>query len=247
MKKLIIIPDVHGREFWKDALDYIKEGVETVFLGDYVNPYGFEGITKYKALQNFIDILNSTNDYPNCKKLIGNHDCTYIFPDEDICECRTDYINLPQLKYIFNKNIHRFNLAWKKEIGDKTFLLSHAGINLRWLDWLNKKTGKNIDDLLGPLDEIDPEIISCLGVISCYRSGYGGTFGSLVWADYREFILHEKESKLNNGMTQIVGHTLIDKPLYVKDLNMAFLDTKQCYYIDEEGNIRYLNDDSLVS
>ena len=46
---ILIIPDVHGRLFWKKAVetgDYEK----VVFLGDYVDPYELEGITDEEAL-----------------------------------------------------------------------------------------------------------------------------------------------------------------------------------------------------
>ena len=48
-KKILIIPDVHGRTFWKSAVesgDYEK----IVFLGDYTDPYEMEGITNREAL-----------------------------------------------------------------------------------------------------------------------------------------------------------------------------------------------------
>ena len=43
MKRLIIIPDVHGRDFWRKAVCENPDG-EFVFLGDYLDPYGFEDI-----------------------------------------------------------------------------------------------------------------------------------------------------------------------------------------------------------
>ena len=41
---MIIIPDVHGRTFWRQAVnDYLgKEHI--LFLGDYLDPYAYEGI-----------------------------------------------------------------------------------------------------------------------------------------------------------------------------------------------------------
>ena len=48
---ILIIPDVHGREFWKEAKDYPGK---IVFLGDYLDPYTYyEGITTEQALENF--------------------------------------------------------------------------------------------------------------------------------------------------------------------------------------------------
>ena len=55
-KKILIIPDVHGRPFWKKAIktgDYEK----IVFLGDYTDPYEMEGITNREALKNFKSII----------------------------------------------------------------------------------------------------------------------------------------------------------------------------------------------
>ena len=47
-KKILIIPDVHGRRFWRDAIesdDYDK----VIFLGDYLDPYPDEGIGPFTA------------------------------------------------------------------------------------------------------------------------------------------------------------------------------------------------------
>ena len=49
---MIIIPDVHGRSFWKE---YVKghEEEDIIFLGDYLDPYGYEGIHCKDAIENF--------------------------------------------------------------------------------------------------------------------------------------------------------------------------------------------------
>ena len=44
----IVIGDVHGRKFWKDAIGYENE-VPVIFLGDYLDPYVDEGITQEEA------------------------------------------------------------------------------------------------------------------------------------------------------------------------------------------------------
>ena len=38
----LIIPDVHGRDFWKDAANRFPGNI--VFLGDYLDPYPLEEI-----------------------------------------------------------------------------------------------------------------------------------------------------------------------------------------------------------
>ena len=36
--RILIIPDVHGRTFWRDAVEAAGE-MPIVFLGDYLDPY----------------------------------------------------------------------------------------------------------------------------------------------------------------------------------------------------------------
>ena len=42
--KLTIIPDVHGRPFWRDAVKDVAE-TPVVFLGDYLDPYPQDMVT----------------------------------------------------------------------------------------------------------------------------------------------------------------------------------------------------------
>ena len=51
-RKLIIIPDVHGRDFWRKAVED-NPGAEFIFLGDYLDPYGFEEITEEEAFHDW--------------------------------------------------------------------------------------------------------------------------------------------------------------------------------------------------
>ena len=58
----LIIPDIHGRKFWKETLlKYNKQEypkLVIIFLGDYVDPYQFEGVTREAAISNFQEIIN---------------------------------------------------------------------------------------------------------------------------------------------------------------------------------------------
>ena len=39
-KKILVIPDVHGRIFWKEPVKKYMDAVDrVVFLGDYLDPY----------------------------------------------------------------------------------------------------------------------------------------------------------------------------------------------------------------
>lgn len=58
MNKVLIIPDIHGRTFWKEDVtsllaDIDSRAIDVVFLGDYVDPYPEEGISDEDAVRNF--------------------------------------------------------------------------------------------------------------------------------------------------------------------------------------------------
>ena len=83
MEKLIIVPDVHGRTFWKDIMGY--EDTPVVFLGDYLDPYPRENIGKRQAIDNFLKILDYSKQNDNVTLLLGNHDMeiNYVEPHKD--------------------------------------------------------------------------------------------------------------------------------------------------------------------
>ena len=47
-KKLLVIPDVHGRTFWKTPVrKYLDHVDRVIFLGDYLDPYKDEAEEHY--------------------------------------------------------------------------------------------------------------------------------------------------------------------------------------------------------
>ena len=46
---MIVIPDVHGRTFWRQAVNEYLGKEHILFLGDYLDPYTYEGITPTDA------------------------------------------------------------------------------------------------------------------------------------------------------------------------------------------------------
>ena len=75
MKQWLIIPDIHGRTFWKDAVSQYEDKVEKIiFLGDYLDPYLDEGITRKDAIRNFEEIIDyKINNSDKVVLLLGNH------------------------------------------------------------------------------------------------------------------------------------------------------------------------------
>ena len=75
MKQLLAIGDVHGRTFWKDAVEKHADNVDKIiFLGDYLDPYKWENITRKDAIRNFQEIIDyKSNNKDKVILLLGNH------------------------------------------------------------------------------------------------------------------------------------------------------------------------------
>ena len=81
MKRILIIPDVHGRDFWKDPVyeSLNDENIHIVFLGDFTDAYSAEWDLGFDYLQHTIDnlkeIIEIKKRYPDrINLLLGNHD-----------------------------------------------------------------------------------------------------------------------------------------------------------------------------
>ena len=85
--KVLVIPDCHGRKFWRQAIaNNIDKVDKIIFLGDYLDPYSYE-IEEHPELMecdNFYDsqsLLKMLEDIVSLKKnepdkyvlLTGNH------------------------------------------------------------------------------------------------------------------------------------------------------------------------------
>lgn len=99
---LLIIPDVHGRKFWKEAVEK-HPNLPTIFLGDYHDPYPYERISREASLANFKEILDYARSHDNVTLLLGNHDFQYIF--DPLNSCRLDLHNFRILRKSFLNNL----------------------------------------------------------------------------------------------------------------------------------------------
>ena len=118
--KYLIIPDVHGRDFWIEPLKYVLKNTDAkiIFLGDYLDVYLEEFQEKYEfdindyskktyekfnkvyddAIENFKSIIDFKKENPDrIILLLGNHDCGYSIGDY-ICDCRKDKVNARQIR-----------------------------------------------------------------------------------------------------------------------------------------------------
>lgn len=245
--KLLLVPDVHGRDFWrKPVIDNIDKPI--VFLGDYLDPYRHEGITIERAIDVFTEIVNLKKEHNNITLLLGNHDCSYTLRT-DICECRHSWSYHTEIAKIFEENFEHFDLAKECKSGGKRFLISHAGIHKQWITYNRyafpegfNPTAKALNTMLHSEDKIK-DLSYALRDLSFYRGGYDG-YGSIVWADMREFVGRKEETK--SKTYQIVGHTMLKQAVCVLKEKMYFIDCQKVFYLDNHGEVRYYDNDEKV-
>lgn len=259
-KELIILPDIHGRDFWK--VIHQCPDVPVIFLGDYLDPYPFEapavsgaaGVTEDSAIDNFKDIIAAVRKRDNVTMLLGNHDMTYEI-GKKVCECRTIYSRYDECRKLFWDNSDLFSIAKFISAGGKEFCFTHAGITPQFNKVMNE-----VPVLLGTLDQVlrkDRELnidhkkhwdkfCRLLGCVSSYRGGLDQC-GSLVWADVREHLFSEmfSETKDPTGIIQVFGHTIANEPIHSKNNSYEFymLDSREPFYMDSKGEIRRWNNE----
>lgn len=236
-KKILIIPDVHGRTFWKSALksgDYEK----IVFLGDYTDPYEMEGITNREALKNFKSIIAFKQQNPEkVVLLLGNHDLHYYseYYYELAGGVRYDPVSAVALQRLFTKYHSFFQLAWETDWGNKHYLFSHAGITQSWLkrnvELIRKPDARHLNRLLH-----SNEGLESLAQVGEMRWGDYPS-GSIVWADIDELLVSNPLS----GIYQIVGHTMqFDGPIITDSL--ACLDCRAAFTLNDTRNIELVTE-----
>lgn len=251
--KYLIIPDVHGRDFWIHPVEETLDTSEAhiIYLGDYLDPYpsewrGTEFNCQDVALDRFQQIINLKKQYPErITLLLGNHDCGYALGD-DICSCRMDYRNKQKIEKLFSENQELFRLAEQFDIAGKHIVFSHAGILKGWADliWRGEVSSPHfnvVDRLNNAWLTDDYRVLDALGDYDAYR-GYGGyKYGSPVWSDIRSWTGVKEEETFGFN---IVGHTKVKSPVVLDQI--CCLDCKKAFYLDSEGSIRDYETDNAI-
>lgn len=228
--RYILIPDVHGRDFWKSAIENRRDDDIVIFLGDYVDPYPDEGISNEAALSGLNDIIGlKKSDPDHIILLLGNHDMGYLV-GSDFCNSRHWYSGHADLHVMFSDNLDCFILSYVAG----GILISHAGVYPKWLDLCNldlEKFREFNTDLHDP-DKYN-RVIYDLNYIDRFRGGWNAV-GSPVWADIRYAI---KNYTLD--IDQIVGHTQLEKdPLKIG--NMTCIDCRRAFLL-EDGELKEMD------
>lgn len=248
MSKILIIPDVHSRKFWRETIN--TENVDKViFLGDYIDPYPNEiaedpESMECKTWDDAESNLKMLNDIVNLKKndpnkyilLTGNHTDGYIWKDFARAT-RSDRENYDKYHNFFLENLNLFNLVWI----ENDVIFSHAGIVQGWAErvWEVFKFPENeIPSIMEvakvlqdtPLTDYDENYVQVISDISHHRWG-DFLYGSCEWADIREhFNYTELTPKGEKGIYQVFGHTQLQKP-FINEY-WACLDCRKGFIID---------------
>ena len=234
MKKgILIIPDVHGRDFWKKAVD--SKGFDKIIcLGDYADPYDFEGITDEVTVENLKSIIAYKQQNPNkVILLLGNHDLHYFseYYHELAGGNRYSPNAAISLQRLFQDNHHLFQLAWETDLCDRHILFSHAGITLSWLkrniNLIRKPDARHLNRLIH-----SNEGLEALAQVGEMRWGDYPS-GSMVWADVEEMLVSDPLP----DTYQIVGHSIqYDSPIITD--KFACLDCRAAFVLNNKGKIK---------
>jgi len=215
--KVITVPDVHGRQYWKEINP--EEYDKIVFDGDYVDQ--FPPMTDIEIEYNLIEIIELKKNYPNkVVLLLGNHDIQYMFRHEGYsCSGYRPSMDL-KLNQIFRENKDLFQIAYQIQ----NYIWTHAGISHGWYEY-NKTDIERIWKEFNCIDLADTfnhmlwmkenRLLHQVG----RKRGGAYSFGGITWADRNETC-----NQYINDYHQIVGHTPINKITL---------------FGDEKGSIRY--------
>ena len=234
----IIIPDIHGRDFWKKPVKENLGKEHIIFLGDYLDPYDDEGIATWEVFPRFQEIVSLKEDHPEAVTLLlGNHDLHYL--TEKGRGSRFDYIHGAQFKHLIMDHAGSFQLTYTTEAGGMKYLFSHAGILAGWMEYNNDYLDDATPDTIGAvLNEMWadrsswPVLFSILADVPQSRWGQAA-FGSPIWSDVDDMRADAPELP---GYYQVFGHSQQEYAPVINE-HFACLDCRRAFRIKEDGSI----------
>lgn len=211
---ILVLPDIHGRTFWKKKCQDITKYDRVIFLGDYFDPYAFEDITVKDAIKNFKEILElKKNNFDKVVLLLGNHDMPYYsqyYYNRYDYHCRHSKKYHDEISNMFDEHHDWFKLVHIED----NIVFSHAGIREDWIKLMNEQFHKNNSPVI-EIKEIPNDFLKLNNILNTkYERGLGdfvsmyrgstSPVGSCVWADVHEHYFSDGYNKIK----QVFGHTL---------------------------------------
>ncbi len=237
--KLLLISDIHGRNFYKDAIEKYTDKVDKVIIfGDEVDPYPWEGYTRKDAIQVLEDIIGYKKNHKEKVILLwGNHALQYLTKDF-YTRSRYDSSNAWDIRDLYQNNRDLWQLAYEYQLGDKKYLFTHAGLMPSWYERNKEVIGELTVDNLNLL-VYSKKGINSLCEVSYIRGGLVPS-GSIVWSDVNE--RKEENGNVNEWDYQIFSHSQQDKYPIITP-TYACIDCRQAFILNENGTLQELNQD----
>ena len=255
-QKFVIIPDVHGEDFWKKSIDLVaKKHYVAIFLGDYFDTY-YANISRDQELRNFQEILDFKEADPDkVMLLLGNHDLAYMLLKN--CSRQASGSDFIAINNILWDNVLSLGLTCKIKVTNsddtkRKVLCSHAGITDSWLSWLVKflEWEQNTDDMFHAIsagmldlmlykaresDRAKRRLINALWRIAPCRGG--DSVGSMIWADKGEWPEYAPgvagcAAARKRDITQFIGHNRCGVCKFTDDVFCFDAPVNEVQFID---------------
>lgn len=248
--KILVLPDIHGRTFWKKPCENIEAYDAVIFLGDYLDPYRFDGITYEEAIDNFKEILQFSNSNTDkVTMLLGNHDLPYYDADYRMLSRYHSRIAPYELWDAIEPLYKEY--PFKIACVSDDILFTHAGVQSDWLEWAFPDYKFEGD--LGELSEKLNGLLCKKGYGRLFAVAYsrGGDypFASCVWIDVNDMLYDYKMEPPHpkiREVRQVFGHTvqgrydpedrkrvIYGEPVEFSTFKMV--DTASAYVLDTEN------------
>lgn len=221
MSKILVIPDLHGKDIWKRAVNQIEHD-KVVFLGDYFDSFDIDGNTQ---LENFADIVEfKTANRDSVILLVGNHDFSYL----------TRY-KCSGYQEMFGLQITQaLNQAYDEQLlqacySDGKFLYIHAGLTNTWLKANTQESYDSASSINSAFYK-DPTLFNFISGGDMYGND---VYQSPAWVRPEALI-----KDMYKGLKQIVGHTRVPQIASVPFTNVIFtdcLDTINQFLLIKDG------------
>lgn len=230
MSNILVVPDVHGRDFYKSILENTTDKI--IFLGDYCDPYPHEGVTYEDTISAMMEIFSFACANPDrVILLLGNHCLPYFWNSRGTA--RWDWANADTLHQIYTEFKDLFKIAYWDE--ETQTLFTHAGVTSDWWNDLElpyDASGENVADILNAMLTKDPQSLEMIGRS---RGGYDRR-GSCVWAHVTE---HDDENQM--PFKQVFGHSQLHiTGNYIHQDNWWMCDSRCIFKYDGENLKKYL-------
>ncbi len=223
--KVLVIPDVHGRGFWKTPCeDWFGK---IIFLGDYHDPYGNWVINEpnieqsrqnFKELVDFVTARRSNPEKDSTICLLGNHDCYYYTKN---LGCRSDNAHFNEIRELLdtlNTQIS-YELVYNSVKVTNKFLFTHAGVTKDWADWHNLS--------MRDINNLSIRDAKILEEVPYSRGGYS-QYGSCLWNSVEDY---NAENHIPEYY-QIFGHTWGNRIEPIIKEDYAMLDCGKAFILD---------------